>query len=422
MKQLIFISAFIVCQAVVSRAQEFSTAAMRAITMDEAFRLALAKSESLARQSESIAGLEAAERAIRANFRPRLNFGGTQFQQDTSDSTGENSRTQGAISVHQPLFSGMRDYLSARAAGTATEAARLDLARARQSLYLDVARTYLDLLAAQWDIEIRTEQFKNTTDRLKELRARARIGRSRPSEVLAAQSQLAQDEAQLQGSLGGERVSQQVFKFITGVGEDLTPAHVRLPAAPALDGFLRGAAERPDIAARQKDVETAATLVDFQRKQRWPALAADGNYYVKRPAAYAGINWDAALTLRIPLYTGGQAGAQIDQAAAAKRSAELALRLARRQAETEVRQAYETLLYSISMADALYKAVNLAQANARAQAQDYKLGLVTNLDVLNAMNSVLQTRIRHYQAHVQAFRASVQLDAAGGGPDGLETK
>lgn len=403
-------------------AQEYSTTTMRRITLEEAFGLALAKSESLARQSEAIAGLEAAERVIRSNFRPRLNFGGTQFQQDAPDPSVTGSRTQGAISVHQTLFSGMRDYLSARAAGTATEAARLDLARARQSLYLNVARTYLDLLSAQWDIEIRAEQLKNTTNRLEELRSRERIGRSRPSEVLAAQSQLAQDEAQLQRALGGERVSQQVLRFITGAAEDITPAHVRLPSAPAVDGFLRGAAARPDIAARQKDVETAATLADFQGKQRWPTLAADGNYYVKRPAASAGINWDATLTLQIPLYTGGQAGAQIDQALAAKRSAELALTLARRQAETEVRQAYETLLYSISMANTLYKAVRLGQANAQAQMRDYKLSLVTNLDVLNAMNSLLQTRIQHYQAHVQAFWASIQLEAAGGGPDGAAEK
>lgn len=418
MRRLFLAAALISAAAALSCAQEFSTATMRQITLGEAFRLALAQSERLAQQSEAIAGLEAAERAIRSNFRPRLNFDGTQFQQDRPDHSVQGSRTQAAFSAGQSLFSGMRDYLAARAAGTATEAARLDLARARQSLYLDLARSYLDLLAAQWDIEVRNTQFKITRDRLEELLGRERIGRSRPSEVLAARTQLAQDEAQLQNALGSERVSQQVLKFITGAQEDLAPRHVRLPLAPAIDAFLREAAARPDIAARRKDVETAATLAEIQVRRRWPSLAASGNYYVKRPAGLSSINWDATLALQVPLYSGGQTAAQIDQASAAKRSAELALALARRQAETEVRQAYETLIYSISMTNTLSKAVKLAQENAKAQTEDYKLGLVTNLDVLNAMNSLLQTRIQQYQAHVQAFWASIRLKTAAGGPDG----
>ena len=61
MKQLmLLLTAFLVCQAATSRAQEFSTTTMRLITMEEAFRLALAKSEDLARQNEAVAGIEAA--------------------------------------------------------------------------------------------------------------------------------------------------------------------------------------------------------------------------------------------------------------------------------------------------------------------------------------------------------------------------
>jgi outer membrane protein len=413
---LIFAAILIICHASVSNSQEFSTAAMRGITIEDAFLLALSKSESLAQQNEAIAGLEAAERALRSNFLPRLDFNGTRFQQDTPDSTVQPSKTQGMFSIRQSLFSGMRDYLSAKAAGTQTEAAKLDMARARQSLYLNVARAYLDLLAAQWDIDVRNEQLKITRDRLEELRSRERIGRSRSSEVLAAQSQLAQDEAQLQNALGSERVCQQVLKFLTGAQEDMAPAHVSLPSPPAIDGFLRGAEARADISARRKDLETAATRVDIQGRQRWPSLDAEANYYIKRPHSSSGINWDALLTLQIPLYTGGQTGAQTDQASAAKRSAGLALTLVRRQAETEVRQAYETLIYSVSTTDTLSKAMKLARENTQAQIQDYKLGLVTNLDVLNAMNSLLQIRIQHYQAHLQAFWSSIRLDAAGGGP------
>ena len=56
----------------------------------------------------------------------------------------------------------------------------------------------------------------------------------------------------------------------------------------------------------------------------------------------------------------------------------------------------------------------LAADNARYQQEDYKLGLVTNLDVLNALNSVLQTRLALSQAKVQERATLLSLETAAG--------
>lgn len=64
-------------------AQELSTApaANRLITLTEAFRLALAKSEVLAAQGEGVAQLKAFERQLKASFHPELSL-------NTSESVG----------------------------------------------------------------------------------------------------------------------------------------------------------------------------------------------------------------------------------------------------------------------------------------------------------------------------------------------
>ena len=124
------------------QAQEFSTATMRPITLSEAYMLSLAKSEQLAQQAEGISQLEAAERLLDASFRPSLGINASQSKQQ-----GSASATKGYLSGSYSLYSGMRDYISLKAAAARTKAAELDLARARQQLYLGVAQAYLNLLS-----------------------------------------------------------------------------------------------------------------------------------------------------------------------------------------------------------------------------------------------------------------------------------
>lgn len=423
MKTLSFIGLAAALFAAPAQAQEYSTSTMRQIGMEESFTLALAKSETLAQQGEGIAALEAAERLIQSSFRPTASLNGSQFWQDTGKS-GSNppNKTNLYVNGHYEAYSGMRDYLNARSAGEQTGAARLNLARAKQSLYMNVANAYLNLLVQQKQIVVRQAQLAITQNRIKELLSRERIGRSRKSEVIAAESQLAQDESQLQDTLGQERFAQHALKFLTGLETDLSPLPVTRPPAPPIDDFLARLPSRPDIAALRKNIAAQILQEDIQRRMLWPTLALDGNYYAKRPDSLSGIRWDFTASVQVPLYTGGEVDAKVSQLQAGRRSSELALRLAERQAQTDVRQNYDNLVYSLSTEKALEKALTLAEENGKAQAADYKYGLVTNLDVLNALDTLQTTRLQLEQAHAETYRAYVALDVAAGGPAAQEKK
>lgn len=62
----------------------------------------------------------------------------------------------------------------------------------------------------------------------------------------------------------------------------------------------------------------------------------------------------------------------------------------------------------------LRAALALAGENARLQAKDYTYGLVTNLDVLNAQNSALQTALNLEAATAAAALAAARLETAAG--------
>lgn len=397
----------------------------REIALDEAYRLALKRSEALAQQGFTIEELQARVDELWSNVRPRVALTGSQiWQDDPGPSAGgggfntftQTSRPQAQITAHQPLFSGFREFLAVRTTKSQTEAARLQLKRAEQLIYQDVASAYTNLLSLHIEMRSRQALVDLTEERIKELRQRASIGRSRESEVLAARSQRAQAVADLESARGQERNAQALLRFLTGLEEDLFPKDVPLPAAEVVDPFLERAEKRADVAARRLDLESARSGVAIQSRQRLPSIALDGNYYLKRPAGFSEhIRWDATLSATLPLYYGGAISAQVRQAEARAKSAEQAVSLARRAAEREVRQAHAALDSSLSMVKALDTALELADANAKAQTADYRLGLVTNLEVLSALNSALQTRLNLDRARLQAALNRIQLEVASGG-------
>lgn len=409
MKNLLFFF-LLALAAPALKAQEFSTAAMRPINMGEAYSLALARSEALSRQAEGVKQLETAERLITSSFRPFFDLNAAQARQQNRASS-----TLGYLSGGYTLFAGMKDYISAKAAAATAGAARLDLERARQRLYLNAAQAYLELFSAQQEVRIRLEQLDVTAKRITELENRANIGRSRRSEVVAARTQLAQDKASYLYSAAAERLAQQALMFITGLDGDLAPVEISLARKASLEDYLKLALSRADLAASRKTLEAYNYLADVQDHNLWPTVNLAADYYlVRSPMPSPENRWNGAITLNLPLYTGGAARALKDSASAARRSAAFAAQSAERQALTEVRSAYEEHKYAALQGASLQEALALATENARYQLEDYKFGLVTNLDVLNALNSVLQTRLALSQVKVRGTLTLLQLENAAG--------
>lgn len=398
-------------------------ASPRPITLEEAFTLSLTRSETLAMSQASYEEALARIDEVSSNIKPALSFLATNQFQDSPDASAsgsnssfsQRSRPQVNLHAHQPLFSGFREFLAFKAAKRQSEGARFDLQRAKDLLYQDVAQAYLDLLGARNEITIREETRSISEKRLKDLREWERIGRSRRSEVLAAETQLAQIDAALTGARRAEAGYQELLRFLTGLNDVLSPADVPLPEAEPLDSLLAKARARPDVMAREKEHAAAVLTTGVYNRQRWPVIAADGNYYFKRPSGFQEtIRWDALLSLDFPIYSGGAISAQVQGAKAREKAAQQSLSLAQRRAESETRDAAQDLSFSMDSVRALEKAEKLAQENARSQAADYRHGLVTNLEVLSTQSSLQEIRLDLNRMKMAARFDRVRLGVSAG--------
>ena len=402
-------------------AQDAAKPQAKPVTLPEAFKEALAQSETIAEQGETVNFYEARITEMEAAFRPRVSFAASQLWQDTSagqdDPTGSSptSKPQAGIVFHHSLFSGMRDMLALKASKSQGDAAKLAYARARQLLYQNVAQAYLNLLSVQDELAIRQSQIDINKQLITELKSREKIGRSRQSEVLAAQSQLAQDEASLANALGRERVAQWTLRFLTGMDADAQPAALAPVARTSITDYLIKAHSRPDVEQARRNLDYSEIFTESQKNQKLPTAAFDADYYLKRPQATTQhVYWDATFSVSVPLYLGGVVDAQVAEADASRRLAEQALHLALRQADLDVHSAHDNMISSLFITDSFQNALAAAQANAQAQKADYRYGLVTNLDVLTSQTAVENTRLQLEQAQISAQLAKVQLEVAAG--------
>jgi outer membrane protein len=369
------------------------------LNLDQAFAAALKQSESLASQQELV--LQAEERYKQAvgDVLPSATANALWFLEDghaLPKGPGQPSAQQTSyhLSADQPLFRGLREYAALRLAKG--QIAYQDLARqwASLQLYSDTAQAYYLVLAQQKDLETLQKEVELYAKRVNDLKEFVRIGRSRPTDVLTVQAAQAVLVAQIESSKALLDSSRQMLAFLTGLPAETALADGESPTAASepLQSYLALIPSRPDIQAAQKNIDLAQENVKIAWGQHLPTADLSANYYPERPAgSNQNVQWDAEIALSLPLFMGGSIAAQTRQAESQVRQAELALRQQSRMAEADMRTAFQDLGYDLSQARALDDAYQITSKNYEAEVDDYENGLVTNLDVLQALTSYQDT-------------------------------
>jgi outer membrane protein len=114
----------------------------------------------------------------------------------------------------------------------------------------------------------------------------------------------------------------------------------------------------------------------------------------------------------VPIYAGGLLQSKVREAVSQRTQAELNASQVSREAEQEIRSVYQIVVFDRTQLDALEKSTESARKNYEAQRRDYRLGLVTNLDVLQALTAFQQNQRALDRAHYTAKLDYLILEAA----------
>ena len=403
-------------------AQEKATVPVRRISLEEAYQGARARTETEALQVSEVEQSHQKLTQARAGILPSLVLNGSYTRQQMPSASSVNAFTradqhQVRLTLSQPVFRGLREFAALDVAHAGWQGEQASLRQARRTLYASVAQSFYRLAQAEVDASNLEELRQVSRRRAEDVRGRVRIGRSRPGDLLAAETQVATVEAQLQAAQVAWEQARDQFVLMTGQPREVAPAipSVRdtLPSGLVpLENHLRRLEQRPDVEAAHQVLRAAERGVDVAWGAHLPSVDAGGNWYLERTGILASTQWDISVTASMPVFQGGLVRSQVREAAQKRSTGELLLSQTRRAAEEEVRSAWLEAQGALQQIQLLERAHSLSEKNYQQQSEDYRLGLVSSLEVLSALNSHQDLKRSLDRARLQARLSLVTLRVA----------
>ena len=191
---------------------------------------------------------------------------------------------------------------------------------------------------------------------------------------------------------------------------------------PQLDNLLQEALDnRSELQSLKLKYQAANAMVAAAWGAYLPQVAVVGDYYYQRPNqrieppidAFKN-TWDAGIQISLPIWNWGQTESKVDEARAQRDQAELAEKQTADVVYLDVTQSYLNFKQARDKIAVAQTAVNDAEESYRISDQKFKVGLVTNTDLMDAEVALLQTKLNYSQALTDLEIARVSLEKATG--------
>jgi outer membrane protein TolC len=331
---------------------------------------------------------------------------------------GVDSREQSTsviLSMRQPLFNGFREFHAASAARAEIRAKQFDTAQARRALYLDMITVGRQILYYQKDLELLGEMERALEQRVSDLKRRVELGQSRPGEQLQSQSELANLRVVTQRIRGVLQASKQLMAFLIGrrVGTWSLRDDWQWPRLEALEDYLRTTETRPDLLSMIESERAARAVLRAKEAEIYPSVSVESNVYLYEDPR-APRDWNVFLSATLPIFDFSEIGGKVKEQQGAVNRSRLSLERLKRTADQEVRTAFSNFNALVAQITELREAERLALENLRVQQEDYTLGRVTNLDILDALRRKLDVQRQKISAQTEALIEYEKLHVAAG--------
>ena len=409
---------------------EETSAEEYALTLSDCYRMALLQSEIIAINADLIKETEAHFLQAISIVMPHIAFLSTDTQ-EANNGSSSGSSTLGSLNPIRSstrafngtmtLFNGFK-AIAAIKGSKYERIARIDeKIRAEQLLLLDVANAFYLLIEERQDIKVLEMTRNALRGRVKELQARERLGRSRPSEIVNAKAQFYSVEASLEVSRSQEVLARQLLEFLVGQSVRIISDtyDFPIPLMPE-DFYVMKADGRPDVEATKFAWQLSKEGITVADSGFLPQVDFAANYYTQRTGFEKGTDWDVALMVNIPIFDGGETLGNSKAANLQADEARLTYHRTRRHAPYDIKDTYVTLVTAMSVYKALRKAYTTAKLNYHMQKKDYARNLVNNLDVLASIQTLQDAERNYIHALYEAKRQYWKLRVAVG-QGGTET-
>jgi outer membrane protein len=396
-------------------------------TLQEALVRTYRTSPALMAERAAVRGLDSGAALERAQAHPQLSTG-ARFGQEvvTSRRRGSVGRDfTASADVEQVLFAGGRIRNAVSAADTRVIAGRADLRAVEGEVLSEAVEVYADLVRDRAIRDLTLDQVRVLEANLRSTRSRLNVGDLTRTDVSQSEARLALAQSSLAVAEGRLQTSEENFQRVVGSRAGILKPLPALPPMPqtieqAVDITLDDNANVAALAslARAADYDVAAT-----RANRLPTVSAVGSTAYTNALGTANrsnglppgtlpnseTNVIAGLSVRLPLYQGGGASARVRQAEEARTMlVEQAIQV-ERLAVADARAAYATWRNALLAIAANRAAIEANEVALRSVRIEQSVGSRSIIEVLNAEQELLASRISLASAERDAYVAAFGL-------------
>lgn len=341
---------------------------------------------------------------------------------------GRRQFTSSALSlqVTQPLYR-RANRVQLDQATAQVRQAELQLQSAAQDMILRAAQAYFDVLGAEDTLTLIEAQKSAIGEQLAIAKRSFEVGsativdfneaRAR-YDLVTAQGVVAENELEFRRRALGELIGRPPPP-LRALREGARP----LPPQPLEVSHWVERARREGLAVRQQEaaLEIATQEIDRQRAGHQPTLDAVGSAGQSRAGASptSAVGSDVTqlvlgLQFNLPLYQGGGVQSRVREALATQSRVREELEAARRSAALSARGAFLGLTGGLEQVRALEAALESNRVSLSSTEVGLKVGVRTQVDVLNAQQALFTTRRDLALARNAALLAGLRLQAAVG--------
>lgn len=381
-----------------------------ALSWTDCLREAQTQHPGLLAAREAVNAAQASVRAAQAARLPQLSASGQAGYAENSEVTGGEDSYRASVDVDQVLYDGGNTRSAVQLAEADATAA---LAEARQSeadILYNLRVAYADLLWAQEQIGLLEQIRQRRADNVEMVELRYQGGQEHQGSLALNQAALKEAETDLLQARRNLEITRGTLARALGRERD----DAELTLSGSLDDVpMPGVVDRAAIARvtpASVQVEVALSRARSSLRQarsgRQPTLSAYGT------ASRYGDEWSveedsvgAGVRLSIPLWAGGQTGADIRRAAARLAAAEASLADTLNSQRTRVDQSLQSFQEAVEALAVRRQFLEAQELRAAIAREQYGNGLlefdnwdIIENDLINRQKSLLETRRQAWRA------------------------
>jgi len=298
----------------------------------------------------------------------------------------------------QPLYRGGATRAGTNQADNRVFAQRARLMATEQQVFSDTVNAFVNVIQQQQVLQLNINNEQVLARQLQATQDRFRVGEITRTDVAQAEAALAGARATRQTGEGNLATARGNYRRFVGELPDqlIEPQPLRLPIKNQQEAVQLASRNNPNVIAALFDDAASRDAIDLAFSQLMPQLSLQAQAARADNTTVGGqrtIGGQVLLNASVPIYQGGAEYSRVRQARQTEQQSRKVVDDTRRQVIQQATSAWETLVAARSTIESTRAQIRANQIALEGVQREAIVGSRTTLDVLNAEQALLNSRV-----------------------------